>query len=162
MAAPLDTQHSGGFASYCGLFCGACVITVAIKGNQLEQLAEKLCMTPEDLFCGGCKSESLAMHCGSCMIRQCAIERGVAVCGECSEYPCRLLQAFNDDQNPHHSAVIRNQERIRRIGLKDWLEEQERRWTCSGCGTPFSWYDTTCSLCGAPLRDAVMEMEQNA
>ena len=79
------------------------------------------------------------------------------MCGECGDFPCDRLQAFAADESAHHSVVLANQERIRKVGLDRWLEEQEYRWRCSCCQTVFTWYDERCAECGFALYDCRCE-----
>jgi len=32
-----------------------------------------------------------------------------------------------------------------------WVEEQDKKWRCSSCGEPYSWYEETCHHCGKNL-----------
>jgi hypothetical protein len=144
------------YDTYCGLYCGACGVIVAMKNNRLEEFAnahdfggKKL--SAADLECYGCKTTQTAVFCDRCGILDCAVEKGVEFCIECDEYPCDRLKSFQGDQAPHHSAIFKNLERIKEIGIEPWFSEQEKRWSCPACGGRFSWYDEKCESCGAKL-----------
>ncbi len=139
------------YDSYCGLYCGACPVLVANETGTVEKRAVEWKMKPEELRCFGCRSDTTAVFCTDCRIRLCAGEKRLGSCLECDEYPCTKLTAFRDDEHPHHSVVIRNLEKIRDKGLEAWLEEQGKRWSCTGCGTRFTWYDKQCGKCGVVL-----------
>jgi protein-arginine kinase activator protein McsA len=90
-------------------------------------------------------------------LKQCALDHHVEFCFECDEYPCEKLQTFKNDDNPHHSVVLRNLDHLKEVGSEKWLDEQKKRWSCPQCGTPFSWYDRECEACGPQLYNAVEE-----
>lgn len=70
--------------TYCGLSC-------------------QHCEWKEPCGCQGCISTGgCAFHCGeeSCPVARCAIGKGIAFCGMCGEFPCRLLTDYSFD--PEH------------------------------------------------------------
>jgi hypothetical protein len=138
----------------CGLYCGACYHYRASfpDGQHLLDEAARQGKRREGYTCRGCRSDTLYIHpgCAQCEIRACADGKGVLHCGDCDEFPCERLEAFRDDGRVHHLDVVANLEDLGAEGADQWLEEQERRWTC-GCGARFSWYETACHRCGEPL-----------
>jgi len=58
-----------------------------------------------------------------CKIRICAKQKGVDVCPFCAEYPCSLIESLAE----HYVMVIQDGKRLRKIGLKAWVKEQEAR-----------------------------------
>ena len=46
--------------------------------------------------CKGCTSESSAPW-GECEVKICCEKKGLAHCGECSEFPCETLSEFSYD-----------------------------------------------------------------
>lgn len=145
------------YDTYCGLYCGACDVFIANEKGTLEESAKEWDMKPEDLMCHGCKSGTNAVYCRTCDIKKCAESKEVEFCYQCEEYPCTLLVEFRNDEHPHHSVVLKNQEIIKEKGVQKWLEEQEKRWTCPECGTQFAWYDTVCKKCQSALYDCRAE-----
>jgi hypothetical protein len=143
--------------TYCGLYCGACAAYLANKRDELEEIAKAWSMPAEDLHCHGCKSETLAVFCRDCDLRNCAIRHQVESCGECPEYPCEQLLAFRHDQHPHHSVIVKNLDSLRLHGLEPWLEQQRDRWSCPTCRREFSWYEKSCRECGAELYESTRE-----
>jgi len=138
------------YDTYCGLYCGACEVLIANKNGEVEKLAKAWNMKPKELRCHGCKTETTASFCATCDVKKCA-ENKVEFCFQCNEYPCARLVEFKNDKYPHHSVVLKNLNSIRDKGINKWLEEQETRWSCPGCGTKFSWYDKVCKKCGEKL-----------
>ncbi|MDH5440187.1 MAG: hypothetical protein OEZ48_08175 [Candidatus Bathyarchaeota archaeon] len=37
--------------------------------------------------------------------------------------------------------------------VKEWLEEEDKKWRCGGCGKPTAMYLKDCHWCGAKLRN---------
>jgi hypothetical protein len=90
---------------YCGDDCNYCPRYLATQSGNEERLKEVAAMwrmigwrdslePAEKLTCHGCASMKT---CGL-GIKECAIEKGVENCGQCSEYPCRkLLRIFKNN-----------------------------------------------------------------
>ncbi len=96
--------------AHCGLACHSCAIYLATREQDEEKrykmrvdIAQQIkehygqeCK-PEDVNdCDGCKTEGqrLFSGCKNCLIRKCAIKKGLENCAHCSEYPCDKLQEF--------------------------------------------------------------------
>ena len=138
---------------YCGLYCGACSFKVAHDENERGHL---LCMPSHfDKYkdmplqpCPGCK---LDRHGSDCKIRDCAKSRELSHCGLCTDFPCDIITAFNNDGLPHHAEVIENLTMLRDSGEEQWLRVQEQKWRCP-CGAKLSWYVEECLSCGKPVK----------
>jgi rRNA maturation endonuclease Nob1 len=61
-----------------------------------------------------------------------------------------ILEFRDDKKHIHHQDVVRNLLELRVQNPDNWLEEKEKIWRCR-CGTPYSWYEETCSGCGGKL-----------
>ena len=84
------------FIAYCGLDCETCEARIATVNGD-EALRRKVAkrwselngveITPEMINCDGCRVDGRKTpYCEAlCPIRQCALERGVATCGDCAE-----------------------------------------------------------------------------
>lgn len=91
--------------AYCGLNCEKCDAYLAtIHDDQvLREKTAKLWaelnqapILPEHINCQGCRVEGVkTVFCDSlCEIRQCALKKGVAACGDCSELEnCQIVGA---------------------------------------------------------------------
>ena len=145
------------YDTYCGLYCGACPVLLANENDEVEKKAREWGMKPEELRCWGCKSGYTGVYCADCELKQCAEAKNIEFCFRCDHYPCERLVVFQNDTHPHHSIVLENLGRICQNSLSDWLVEQEKRWSCPGCSTRFSWYDKTCKNCGNKLYDCETE-----
>jgi hypothetical protein len=117
---------------YCGLNCEYCPVFVAAAKNdnglkqktaiewsklyaaQLSEYLGKDSLSPEDMNCSGCKSESrLFIGCMNCPIRKCSREKEFTTCAGCNEYEtCGMLNGFL----VQHKSAKDNLDRIRMIG----------------------------------------------
>lgn len=141
--------------TYCGLFCGACEVFLANEKGSVEEIAKKWKMKSEDLYCHGCKTDTTSIYCKECEIKLCAQSKELDYCFQCEDFPCEYLMELRNDENPHHSIVLHNLKLIKNMGVKSWIEEQEKRWSCKKCNEKYSWYDDTCSNCGSSVRSCI-------
>lgn len=133
----------------CGMYCGACDIYYAtIHPDYQDKLAKHLGCEVNELSCKGCGQLTESCWGYNCGIANCCETHKVASCRECTRFPCDLLTDFAEDAPSHHHTVIENSIRIKDIGEDQWLEEQEKRWSCFHCSHPFRWYTTHCAYCG--------------
>ncbi len=82
--------------AYCGLDCEKCDAFIATKNND-QTLREKTAklwselnnadILPEHINCEGCRTNGVkTVYCDNlCGIRQCAMGKGFATCGDCTE-----------------------------------------------------------------------------
>ncbi len=156
-------------AAACGTYCGACPAYMAKHGDE-EQIKmrqqKKLSSGPakalkgippsnwmDGLLCDGCLSGGrLAGHCQKCDIRLHALKNQDNFrCSGCEELPCyRITNLINMGHYLHRGEYLPNLEKIREMGVREWVKYEEERWRCPGCGLPMSWYDTECVGCGEP------------
>ena len=91
---------------YCGLNCEKCDAYKATVNDE-QTLREKTAklwselnhapILPEHINCEGCRMNGVkTVFCDSlCVIRKCAINKGVATCGDCSELDtCQTVRAI--------------------------------------------------------------------
>ncbi len=130
--------------AYCGLYCLECSFRAASETGEMRHLQgvpekyARLAARPlADLACPGCKGDNV---CGDCAIKDCAQEKGIAVCAECGEFPCERVEAFGNDGVPHHAGALRALREIREKGLRAWFAGVEPGLGCPGCGQRQSWY----------------------
>ena len=159
----MNSQQRRKLVAPCGLYCGACFIYIARKrcdeaaldaaAKGITERRGWVIKPKEDLVCDGCLSSQLAIVCSRCVMRACALEKGITYCAQCADFPCQTIIDFNNDGRPHHSEVLANVRRQQEIGIDVWLDEQEKRWGCPDCGCVIGWYDTKCPQCAATLPD---------
>lgn len=89
--------------AYCGLVCDEdCPALLATQRNDEKLLQETAAkwsspdyvLDAQDILCDGCtaKDKRLSEICSDCGVRTCAIERKLANCALCSDYPCTQLE----------------------------------------------------------------------
>jgi hypothetical protein len=138
-------------AAVCGLFCPGCSVFIGTREDQarLTVMAERFHLSLEKLQCSGCRSEKRCFYCESKFtMTKCAAAKGVEFCGECAEYPCTGLKAFQAEM-PHRIELWKAQERIKEVGYEKWYGEMIEHYSCPECGTVNSAYDIACRKCGA-------------
>ncbi len=137
-------------AAVCGLFCPACHVFIGTKEDpeRLKVMAQRLQRPLGEMLCSGCRSEKRCFYCESkCKMSKCATAKGVDFCGECPEYPCKDLKAFQAEM-PHRIELWKSQERIKEAGYEKWYAEMVEHYSCKNCGTLNSAYDMACRKCG--------------
>ena len=122
----------------CGVYCGACPAFQAT--------------------CLGCVSDSRDQARSSkwsCKVRDCCLTvKKESFCGLCSDFPCELIKKKLLASHPGESRfryrheIPRNFEKMKELGLEDYLEFQKKRWTCPFCEGTVRFYRYTCDLCG--------------
>jgi hypothetical protein len=138
-------------AAVCGLFCPACGIFIGTREDpaRLEATARRFQRSLEEMQCNGCRSEKRCFYCETkCTMAKCAAAKGVDFCGECAEYPCEDLKAFQAEM-PHRIELWKSQARIKEAGYEKWYAEMIEHYSCPQCKTINSAYDLKCRECGA-------------
>ena len=94
----------------CGISCGLC--------PRYQSKAKSRC--------SGCGPDA---HCSYCPIfRCCVMKRSYETCADCSEFPCgRFDKWFDTDSFVTHQKCLPNIQTIKRLGVKEFLKEQEER-----------------------------------
>jgi len=160
------------YDSYCGIYCGACDIVMTYKTGKKHRLASFWDERTVKIFqkkigiqydenkpftykCNGCKSNIQFVNCSVCQIRKCAIEKNVEHCIDCPKYPCDQILGSKTSSFllPHLKSNHANMEKIIKVGIAQWLSDQEEKWKCPSCKTSYSWYTRKCMNCGAKLKD---------
>lgn len=147
LAAPCPDKR---LAAVCGLFCPSCTIFIGAKDDpeRLKTAAGRLQRPVEEMECHGCRTEKRCFYCKeNCKMASCAAEKGIDFCGDCAEYPCTELKAFQA-QMPHRIELWKSQERIKEVGYERWSAEMIEHYSCPACGTINSAYDLACRKCG--------------
>ena len=121
----------------CGVYCGAC--PSFRKG------------------CRGCGSENHKQRRTSkwnCKIRRCCFEeKSLALCSQCTDFPCKLTDKLQEDRKStrlfrYRHEVYENLREIEAQGLDVWLPGEEERWRCPACGKTIVFYHYQCPACG--------------
>ncbi len=124
----------------CGMNCGICI------GHLREKKP-----------CGGCfkkDAENKPKYCRSCSIVNCEFlaKTESGFCYDCEKYPCaRLKQLDKRYRTKYGMSMIENLEFIRDKGMEKFLLNEEKRWTCSICGSGVSVHRKFCIHCNTAL-----------
>ena len=73
-----------------------------------------------------------------CMIKPCAKERGVEICFECDEFPCKHFSRFLE----RHPDIIKESEDFKRLGKDEWLRKHVQRMERGYCRATNKYYTT--------------------
>jgi hypothetical protein len=77
-------------------------------------------------ICPGCKAEAPIRKPGKdrCEIRQCCFRKGLDLCSECDDFPCKTLET-NPSVIKFH--CLENLKCIRNQGLEHWIDREWER-----------------------------------
>lgn len=166
-------------AAVCGTYCGACPAYIARhstdeqrKARQQKRIssgsvaASKTIPDPrwmDGILCDGCKSNGqIAFHCQSCAMKVCAAgKQDVTRCSDCKELPCQRISNMINTGLLHRAEYLTNLEKIREMGVQEWVKYEEERWRCPQCGLPMSWYDAECVGCGEPRSGRLFKLHNS-
>lgn len=73
-----------------------------------------------------------------CMIKPCAKEKGVEICFECDEFPCKHFSKFLES----HPEIIKENEEFKRLGKDEWLRKHLQRMERGYCRATNKYYTT--------------------
>jgi hypothetical protein len=121
----------------CGMTCAVCYTHLREKER-----------------CLGCRGQDEAKpeHCRKCRIKDCAGERGIQFCVECSTFPCATIKRLDKNYRQRYQvSLIENAIRIKVGGAIQHLLEVQEKWTCRTCGAVISLHDRACSECGEKI-----------
>jgi hypothetical protein len=119
----------------CGINCGTCIAFLRSRNR-----------------CGGCRrdTENLPVSRQRCIIRNCERRDATASkqCYECELFPCkRLKQLDKRYSTKYHQSLIQNLVTIRESGMKKFLANEARKWTCTNCGATLCVHRENCPGC---------------
>ncbi len=145
----------------CGIYCGACSVRRYGETGRADAFVSCLASVPRaEIACSGCGSAAVYAGCRTCQLRDCAEDKGLSHCSDCSEYPCHQYERWQrvGALLPHVRSTSASLEAIRRDGPDAWRAAQRTRWACRSCGETLSWYARTCGSCGQAAGSATYSM----
>lgn len=101
--------------------------------------------------CSGCMAEdgSKPSSCETCAIKLCTLEKGLAYCFECSEFPCKRIKYLEKSyKKRYNTGLIENSHFVKNNGFAQFFEKEKIRWSCPDCNGTISLHDKICSECG--------------
>lgn len=122
----------------CGMNCRLCYGYIRPKGRCLG------CRAPD-----GSKPKS----CTSCKIVMCEKRTGSGweTCAPCDK-PCRRLKDLDSRyRTKYHMSMQENLAAIRKLGMQEFLQQQEKRFRCPACGGTVCVHRAQCPTCKALL-----------
>jgi len=150
----------------CGLYCGVCAVYMADRDNNLKfkerlahlysggvsgkgKLNESENLSANDIKCKGCLSEDVFMYCKQCKIKSCTKEKGYTGCHQCDEFPCQHIDNF--PMTVGKKVILRAIPYWREVGADKFVEDEEARYFCPGCGNKVFRGAVKCNKCKATL-----------
>ena len=91
----------------------------------------------------------------ACRIKTCEErrQRGAAFCVGCTSFPCeRLIRLDERYRRKYGMSMIENLRSIEASGLRQFIEQEESRWACAGCGEMLCVHESGCPACGRKWR----------
>ncbi|MBK8944065.1 MAG: DUF3795 domain-containing protein [Ignavibacteriae bacterium] len=120
----------------CGMNCGLCIGYQRIKNK-----------------CAGCQSTSLnkSNHCFTCSIKNCEflLNDKSKFCYTCAKYPCKRIRNLDKRYRTKYGmSMIENLNTIKEIGIKKFIQNEKKKWSCSKCGNIICVHREICLVCG--------------
>jgi hypothetical protein len=140
----LETIHSKSIKPIliapCGMNCGLCIAYIRDKNT-----------------CPGCIVDDVhkPRTRADCSIKNCIkIKTGkFRFCFDCDDFACHLLKHLDKRYRTKYSmSMIDNLEHIKRFGIRDFIRQQKKKWTCRNCGHILSVHRENCISCGYKWR----------
>jgi hypothetical protein len=103
--------------------------------------------------CPGCRydAEYKPTTCVTCRIKTCdsLVKGGLKYCFSCPSYPCARLRRLDKRYRARYGmSMIGNLESIRILGVRQFVEAEDARWTCPRCGEMICVHKPQCLSCG--------------
>jgi len=110
------SQQQKPMTAACGMNCEECSIRKAATDREY---AEKLAAqwrkswkpeaTANWFTCQGCHGPDELVWSGDCKMRRCCIkERGLVNCSYCDDFPCSLIEQFQNDGIARHAKAVQH------------------------------------------------------
>lgn len=90
-----------------------------------------------------------------CRVKICEkrMAKGIEFCSQCGEFPCaHVMHLDKRYRTKYATSVVENLTAIRDRGIAAFVENENRKWTCSGCGGTLCMHDPRCPVCGLEWR----------
>lgn len=129
-------MHKTKMIAPCGINCGICIGYMRDKNKCLG--------------CNASLADNKMKQCQVCVIKHCPEKEGkILFCYECKKFPCqRLKQLDKRYRTRYNTSLINNLKKIERIGIREFVKKDEKKWVCKNCGSIISIHRTICLKCG--------------
>jgi hypothetical protein len=112
----------------------------------------------EKKACPGCRGDDTqkSKSCVSCLIKNCenlGTEES-AFCFDCPKFPCaRLIHLEKRYTTRYGTSVIDNLLSIQKTGIENFIDNENKKWTCPQCGALICMHKPECLSCGYVWRE---------
>ena len=132
----MESLNKVSLVAPCGMNCGICMAYLREKNK-----------------CPGCRGADTNKPVTrvGCKIKSCEFfqKRKAKFCFECDNFPCDNLKHLDKRyRNRYHMSMIENLGNIRDIGIREFLRNEDSRWTCLQCGGTICVHKGYCYICG--------------
>jgi hypothetical protein len=124
----------------CGMYCALCSGYLALQND----VKNKGIRMP---YCQGCRSRNKKC---AFLKKRCSLllNRTVAFCYECNDFPCEPLKHLDTRYRMlFKTSFIENLQCIEKKGIRQFLDEQEKKWRCPTCGGLLCCHNGLCFHC---------------
>lgn len=100
--------------------------------------------------CPGCfnTDKNKPERCNKCRIKECALEKGLAFCYECMDFPCKQIKNLeNSYSKRYNTSLIENSKKVQKDGICMFMTSEREKWMCKHCSGVISLHDKECSNC---------------
>lgn len=105
--------------------------------------------------CHGCRDMNENKYCRQCIIRNCVIlkRNGWKFCSsKCSKYPCQRLKNLDKRyRDKYGMSMIENLNYIKKNGIRKFVANEKKRWTCKKCSGTICVHRSSCMDCGKKI-----------
>jgi hypothetical protein len=152
-----DMEMHPDFIAPCGMYCGVCAVMYATRDDNLR-FKERLVgvykgklpgsehLSVDDIRCRGCLSEEPFLYCNACAIKNCTKNKGYTGCHECDAFPCEWIDGFPIQVGK--KVILRAIPHWRAVGTEKFVQDEEARYVCPGCGHKLFRGVKRCNRCG--------------
>lgn len=125
----MERQEIYELTAPCGLDCFNCdLLETNLTDERRAMFAAAVGRQPSEIGCRGCRLEGGCKFSDApCPTRACVLDRGLAFCSQCDDFPCARLMPARDgaDRYPHNIKLY-NLCRIQAVGLQRWADEEAK------------------------------------
>ena len=119
----------------CGMNCGICMAYLREKNK-----------------CPGCRGSDVDKNvsCVRCKIKNCEFfqKTKARFCYECEKFPCDRVEHIDKRYRTKYGmSMIENLNKIKEIGLTEFMRIENTRWICPNCGKQICVHNKKCYFC---------------
>ena len=101
--------------------------------------------------CQGCRApidKITRKSCRNCIKKQCAFEKGLQWCFECSRFPCSRIKSLDKRYQQNYGVDLVQNGLDAKQNMDAFLQVQREPFTCKSCGGGMDQHHRRCSECG--------------